>query len=225
MPAAVEGVDVVIEAVPERLALKQDVFERLGQLLPDSMLATNTSVLRIAEIAALTENPERVIGTHWYNPPHLIPLVEVAQSDATSTTDVDWMIGILTQAGKVPVHIRKDTPGFVGNCIQHAMWREAISLVDEGVCDAATADLVVRSSFGLRLAAMGPVENADDVGLDLILARPRVPLPPLCAQIRIHHNGSRTSWPTVSWGQRAAQGSPNGSPASARKPPSGARHI
>ena len=177
---AVEGVDVVIEAVPERLALKQDLFERLGQLLPDAVLATNTSVLRIGEIAARAQNPERVIGTHWFNPPHR-SRSSSGPVRSTSPAVVDWMMEILKQAGKVPVHVHKDTPGFVGNRIQHAMWREAISLVDEGVCDAATADLVVRSSFGLRLAAMGPLENADYVGLDLTLAVHEYLFPTLCA--------------------------------------------
>ena len=137
---------------------------------PSTVLATNTSVYRVGEVAARTAHPERVLGTHWFNPPHLVPLVEVIQGDQTGLGQVEWVIEILGQAGKVPVHVRRDVPGFIGNRLQHALWREAISLVQDQVCDAQTIDLVVRNSFGPRLAAMGPMENADYVGLDLVAA-------------------------------------------------------
>lgn len=161
---------LVIEAVPEILDLKQELFARLSALLPDAVLATNTSVFKISDVARDAIHPHRVVGTHWWNPPHLIPLVEVVAGEHTDSGTTEWMIDILAQAGKVPVHVRKDVPGFIGNRIQHAMWREAISLVEAGVCDAETVDLVVRNSFGLRLPAMGPIENADYVGLDLTAA-------------------------------------------------------
>ncbi|WP_222114233.1 3-hydroxyacyl-CoA dehydrogenase family protein [Gordonia paraffinivorans] len=167
---AVTGAHLVIEAVPENLALKQKIFAELGTLLPHAVLATNTSVFKISEVASTTTDPQRVVGTHWFNPPHLVPLVEVVHGTATAADTADWVLDILTQAGKVAVHVRKDIPGFIGNRIQHAMWREALSLVESGVCDAETVDLVVRNSFGMRLAAMGPIENADYVGLDLAAA-------------------------------------------------------
>lgn len=170
LSAAVERADLVIEAAPEQLSLKQDLLARIGELRPHAVLATNTSVLRIAEITQRVQRPERVLGTHWFNPPHLVPVVEVVQAERTSDDVVSWTISVLKQAGKLPVHVRRDVPGFIGNRIQHAMWREAMSLVDAGICDATTVDLVVRNSFGLRLAAMGPMENADYVGLDLTLA-------------------------------------------------------
>ena len=170
LEAAVESADLVMEAVPERLELKQQLFTTIGRLLPDAVLATNTSVLRIGEVFADVVNPDRAVGTHWWNPPHLIPVVEVVQSEHTGPDIALWTIEILRQAGKVPIHVRKDVPGFIGNRLQHALWREAISLVDAGVCEAQTIDLHVRNSFGLRLAAMGPIENADYVGLDLTLA-------------------------------------------------------
>jgi len=170
LETAIQGADLVMEAVPERLELKQQLFTTISRLLPDAVLATNTSVFRIGEVFADVVNPERALGTHWWNPPHLVPVVEVVQSDHTGPDVALWVIEILRQAGKIPIHVRKDVPGFIGNRLQHALWREAISLVDAGVCDAQTIDLLVRNSFGLRLAAMGPIENADYVGLDLTLA-------------------------------------------------------
>lgn len=167
---AVTGAHLAIEAVPEVLELKQRLFSDLGALLPHAVLATNTSVFKIGDIARETVDPQRVVGTHWFNPPHLVPLVEVVHGETTATDTAQWIFDILSGAGKVPVHVRKDIPGFIGNRLQHAMWREAISLVEEGVCDAETVDLVARNSFGLRLAVMGPLENADYVGLDLVAA-------------------------------------------------------
>jgi 3-hydroxybutyryl-CoA dehydrogenase len=111
-----------------------------------------------------------VLGTHWWNPPYLVPLVEVVQAADTSPQTVEQTMELLRAAGKTPVHVRRDVPGFVGNRLQHALWREAIALVAADVCDAETLDEVVKQSFGLRLPAIGPLENADLVGLDLTLA-------------------------------------------------------
>ncbi|MEU4513751.1 3-hydroxyacyl-CoA dehydrogenase NAD-binding domain-containing protein [Nonomuraea wenchangensis] len=169
LPAAVAAAHLVIEAVPERLELKQRIFAEVSDLAPEAVMATNTSVLKIAEVGRRADR-RRVLGTHWFNPPHLVPLVEVVESDATDPACVAWVMGVLRQAGKLPVHVRRDIPGFLGNRLQHAMWREALHLVETGACDAETIDLVVRNGFGLRLPAMGPIENADYVGLDLVLA-------------------------------------------------------
>jgi 3-hydroxybutyryl-CoA dehydrogenase len=170
LEAAATDAHLVVEAVPEILGLKQRLFAELSVLLPEAVLATNTSVFTIGDVARDAVDPQRVVGAHWWNPPHLVPLVEVVQGERTATDTVDWMVSILSGAGKVPVHVRKDIPGFIGNRLQHAMWREAISLVESGVCDAETVDLVVCNSFGLRLPSMGPIENADYVGLDLAAA-------------------------------------------------------
>lgn len=180
LDAAVTAADLVIESIPERLELKQQVLRHVGQLLPNAVLATNSSVLRTSDIAALTPNPARVLGAHWFNPPHLVPIVEVVQGEETALEDIDWVMDILRQVGKLPVHVRKDVPGFIGSRLQQALWREAIHLVEAGVCDAETVDLVARNSFGLRLAAMGPLENADFVGLDLALAVHENIFPSLC---------------------------------------------
>ena len=110
-----------------------------------------------------------MVGTHFWNPPHLVPLVEVIQNERTSGAVVERTMQLLRRAGKVPVHVRRDIPGFVGNRLQHAMKREAIALVAAGVCDAETVDIVVREGFGARTAVLGPMEQSDLVGLDLQL--------------------------------------------------------
>ena len=167
---AVKAADIVIEAAPEKLPLKQDIFEQLEQhARPEALLASNTSVIPIGQIAARVQSKHRILGTHWYNPPYLVPLVEVIQTESTAPETISTVMALLTGLGKVPVHVKRDVPGFVGNRMQHALWREAIALIDEGVCDAETVDLVVKNSFGRRLAVLGPIENADQVGADLTL--------------------------------------------------------
>jgi 3-hydroxybutyryl-CoA dehydrogenase len=136
-------------------------------------------VIPVTEIAADAERPERILGTHWWNPPYLVPLVEVVQAAETSVEVVERTIELLTAARKTPVHVKRDIPGFVGNRLQHALWREAIALVADDVCDAQTVDTIVKSSFGLRLPALGPLENADLIGLDLTLAIHEEVLPSL----------------------------------------------
>ena len=180
LESAVDGATVVIEAAPEDLATKMGLFARLDALTgTDTMLATNTSVMPVGRIAQRTRHPERALGTHWWNPPYLIPLVEVVQAEATAGEVVERMIGLLSWAGKTAVHVRKDVPGFIGNRLQHALWREAFRLIEEGICDPETVDVVVKSSFGRRLGVLGPVENADLVGLDLTLAIHEYLLPDL----------------------------------------------
>lgn len=167
---AVADADVVFEAAPEDLELKRGLFERISRAVgADTILATNTSVIRVGEIGANAVDPGRVVGTHWWNPPFLVPLVEVVEAEATRPETVSSTIELLEGAGKTPVHVRKDIPGFIGNRLQHALFREAFSLLDAGVCDAETVDRVIKNGFGMRLAVLGPTENADLVGLDLLL--------------------------------------------------------
>jgi len=177
---ALAGAEVVFEAVYEDLALKQDLFRTMERLVDEeALLATNTSVMRISEIVAKAESRGRMLGTHWWNPPYLVPLVEVTPSEWTQEGALARMMALLASVGKVPVHVRKDVPGFIGNRLQHALWREAFALVDEGICDPETVDVVIQASFGLRLPVLGPVANADLVGLDLTLAIHRYILPHL----------------------------------------------
>ncbi len=167
---AMLGAAFVFEAAPEKLSLKQRIFAELeSAVAPEAILASNSSAIPSTEIGRHLKHRQRVIGTHFWNPPHLVPLVEVIQNEKTSDDVVRRTIELLRHAGKTPVHVRRDVPGFVGNRLQHAMKREAIALIAAGVCDAETVDIVVREGFGARTAVLGPMEQADLVGLDLNL--------------------------------------------------------
>ncbi|MEP1089903.1 MAG: 3-hydroxyacyl-CoA dehydrogenase family protein [Rhizobiaceae bacterium] len=160
----------VFEAAPEKLALKQSIFAEIEQHAPtDCVLASNTSVIQISLIMEGLESRHRALGTHWWNPPHMIPLVEVVKTDWVEDSAMTAMMDLLAAVGKTPVRVEKDVPGFIGNRLQHALWREAISLVENGICDARAVDTVIKASFGRRLAVLGPLENADLVGTDLTL--------------------------------------------------------
>ena len=168
---AAAGVHFVVEAVSENLELKQKIFKDLDSLCsPKTILATNTSVISITEIAEKAKIRERILGTHFWNPPHLIPLVEVIRGKDTSDRAMDTAYDLLKRVGKHPVRVNKDVPGFVGNRLQHALWREAISIVERGIADPATVDECIKFGFGLRLPVLGPLETADMVGTDLTLA-------------------------------------------------------
>lgn len=165
---AVKEADFIIECIPENMEMKQDLFDRVEKFCKENaILATNTSVMSITEIAQKTNNKARVVGTHFWNPPYLIPLVEVVKSDYTSDEVFDTTYNLLKKANKKPVKVNKDVPGFLANRLQHALWREGISIVENGIADAATVDEAVKYGFGLRLPYLGPMENADMVGLDL----------------------------------------------------------
>ncbi|MGO0059825.1 3-hydroxyacyl-CoA dehydrogenase family protein [Brevibacillus fluminis] len=171
LPAAVDGQEFVIECAPENMELKQQLFATLDELCdPSAILATNTSVMSITQIAGRAKRRERIVGTHFWNPPFLIPLVEVIRAADTAEDVMQRTIGLLRAVGKHPVRVNKDEPGFVANRLQHALWREAISIVERGIADAATVDECIRYGFGLRLPVLGPLENADMVGTDLTLA-------------------------------------------------------
>ena len=168
---ACEGSAFVFEAVFEDLELKQSLFADLDSLCPpETILCSNTSVISITEIAKKSQHRERIVGTHFWNPPYLIPLVEVVQAEESAEWCITATYDLLERVGKHPVRVHKDVPGFVGNRLQHALWREAFAIIDEGICDPATVDEVIRNGFGLRLPILGPVETADMVGLDLTLA-------------------------------------------------------
>ena len=164
----VKNADLVIEAVFEDMKIKRETFAKLeARCRPDTIFCTNSSVMSPSEISAELKHRERFVGTHFWNPGHLIPLVEVVKSDASSDEVAQTVMEVLRSVGKKPVLCKKDVPGFIANRMQHALWREAISIVENGIADAATVDEAVRYSFGLRLPQLGPMENADMVGTDL----------------------------------------------------------
>ncbi len=163
------GVELVIEAVNENLNLKKAIFSDLERLTrPQTILCSNTSGISIGLISENLRFKERVVGTHFWNPPHIVPCVEVVKSPFTVDEVFYTVIDLMRRAGKEPVRVLKDVPGFLGNRLQHALWREAISLVEKGIADPEDIDKVVKYGFGLRLAFLGPLETADLAGLDLV---------------------------------------------------------
>ena len=180
LPDAVGQADLVIEAAPEQLAVKQRIFADLDAAAPaGAVLASNTSALPIREITRQVRGQHRVIGTHFWNPPYLVPLVEVVQAGASDPALVQWAIALLDRVGMKPVHVAADVPGFVGNRLQHALKREAIALVADGICTAETVDTVTRYGFGARLGIVGPLEQSDLSGLELTLAIHQTLMPAL----------------------------------------------
>jgi 3-hydroxybutyryl-CoA dehydrogenase len=174
----VRDVDFVVEAAPENLELKRKLFQETEEYVrPDTILASNTSVIPITAIMQDLRDRSRTLGTHWWNPPFLVPLVEVIGTQWTSPAAIDLTMRLHAAAGKKPAHVKKDVPGFIGNRLQHALWREAVALVEQGICDAETVDMVIKAAFGRRLAVLGPLENADLVGTDLTLAIHKTVLP------------------------------------------------
>lgn len=164
-----EQIDVVIECVFENMELKQRVFKELEDICrEDTLMCTNTSVMSPSEISRNMKYRSRFMGTHFWNPAHLVPLVEVVKSDATTDEAANTVAEFLTACGKKAVLCQKDVPGFIANRMQNAMLREAISIVENGIADAETVDIAVKNSFGLRLPQIGPLENADMVGADLV---------------------------------------------------------
>lgn len=183
MAAMAAEVEIVFEAVAEDLAVKQKIFAELEACAgPSVIFASNTSVIPITKIASLLTHKNRMLGTHWWNPPFLIPLVEVVPTQWTDPAVMDQVVLLLTMAGKQPVRLAKDVAGFIGNRLQNALWREAVAVVEEGICSAEDVDLVVKTSFGRRLAVLGPLENADLIGTDLTLAIQRIILPEINAR-------------------------------------------
>lgn len=164
----IRSADLVIEAVFEDMEIKRETFAKLeARCRPDTIFCTNSSVMSPSEISRDLKHRERFVGTHFWNPGHLIPLVEVIKSDASSDETANTVMEVLSSVGKKPVLCKKDVPGFIANRMQHALWREAISIVEHGIADAKTVDDAVKYSFGLRLPQLGPMENADMVGMDL----------------------------------------------------------
>lgn len=164
----IANADMVIECVPEIMDLKQSTFVELESVCrPDTIFCTNTSVMSPTEIYSKIEHKERACGTHFWNPGFLIPLVEVVKTKDTSDETAQTVLDVLTKAGKKPVLCKKDVPGFIANRMQHALWREAISIIEHGIADPKTVDDAVKYSFGLRLPQLGPIENSDMVGTQL----------------------------------------------------------
>jgi 3-hydroxyacyl-CoA dehydrogenase len=167
LEAALDGSDLVLEAVPEKLELKQEVFPQFEDVVaPEAVLASNTSGIPITKIASVCRHPERVVGLHWSNPPHLIPMIEVIPGEQTSQETVDVASELVRRIGYHPV-VEKEVAGFVENRILYAILRECLDLVDRGIIDPEGLDLNVRWGIGYKLAVIGPMELLDMAGLDI----------------------------------------------------------
>jgi 3-hydroxybutyryl-CoA dehydrogenase len=165
---AIQSVDIVIESAPENMEFKQNLFAHMDSLAkPECVLASNTSGLSITAIASRCTRPERVLTTHFWNPPHLMPLVEVVKGEKTSGEVAEAVRELLAHCGKSPVVVKKDTPGQLGNRLQMALVREAVHIVAEGIADVKDVDLAAKTGFGLRLPVYGILEHQDIVGLDM----------------------------------------------------------
>lgn len=167
---AAGGADIVIESAPEDLRFKQELFARLDPIAPEAVLASNTSSLSITAIAKPCRRRERVLTTHFWNPPHLMPLVEVVCGAETAPEVSAAVRALLVRCGKTAVLVKQDRPGQLGNRLQMALWREAMHIVAEGIADPEDVDLAAQTGFGLRLPVYGIFEHADGVGLDLVHA-------------------------------------------------------
>jgi 3-hydroxybutyryl-CoA dehydrogenase len=169
LEAAASKANFVVEAVFENLDVKKDMFHKLDRASnPDTVLASNTSSLPVSSIASMTSHPERVVGAHFWNPPHLMPAVEVVYGGRTSDDAVRKAVEILQGIGKKPAIVRKDVPGQIGIRILYAMIREATGLVESGVASPEDIDTVVKQALGTRLEVVGPLELADLSGVDLV---------------------------------------------------------
>jgi 3-hydroxybutyryl-CoA dehydrogenase len=166
----IAGADIVIESGPENMAFKQELFARMDGLTSRAILATNTSGLSITAVASRCAHPARVLTTHFWNPPHLMPLVEIVKGEKTAPDAAEAVRALLQTCGKTPVLVRQDRPGQLGNRLQMALVREAAYIVAEGIADAHDVDTVVKNGFGLRMPAYGTLEHMDMAGLDMALA-------------------------------------------------------
>ena len=210
LEAACREAGIVIEAAPERLAFKRELFGRIEGMVPrDTILCTNTSALSITDISTCLKYPARFLGTHFWNPAQIVPCVEVIKGRFTSEEVFEGVVDLLGKVGKEPVRVLKDIPGFLGNRLQHALQREALALVEEGVAEPEEVDRVVKSGFGLRYAFMGPFERADLGGLDTtckvqeyllpFLDRSTTPSPLLAEKNRMGDLGLKTGRGFYDW--------------------------
>ncbi|MFB6309972.1 MAG: 3-hydroxyacyl-CoA dehydrogenase family protein [Salinirussus sp.] len=166
--AGVSGTDLIIETVSEDLATKEEVLGTIDDAAPaDAILSSNTSGLSITALAEFVEQPARFVGCHWWNPPYLLPLVEVVRGEQTADRTVDRTVGYVEGVGRDPIVVERDVPGFVWNRIQFAVLRECSHLVAEGVASLEDVERAVRDGYALRTAAVGPFETADLSGIDL----------------------------------------------------------
>jgi 3-hydroxybutyryl-CoA dehydrogenase len=206
--------DAVLECVAEDMAQKTELLRRLGSSRERGALVMScTSALSITEMARGSGLEKVLVGAHFWNPPHLIPVVEIVAGAETPPEQAARAYTLMERVGKMPVRCA-DVPGFIGNRLMHAMWREALALVDAGVCTAEDIDRVVKGTFALRLPALGPMENMDLVGLGLVekverylfphLATNSTPADALTKRLRDGETGMKAGRGFYDWSKRDA---------------------
>ena len=177
---AVSQADFVVEAIFENLDVKHEALRQLEKHCPaHTIIASTTSSFCVRDMAVALSRPERFLVTHFWNPPYVVPVVEVMPGEHTSPEALETTVALLKAAGKYPALVHKDVPGFVGNRLQHALRREAIAIVAQGIASPEDVDIIARLSFGLRFPVVGPLETVDLGGLDLTLAIQSYLLPEL----------------------------------------------
>ncbi len=205
-----EQANVILDCITEDMVLKTELFRLFpGARDRNAIFITTTSGLSITHMGQETGCGHLLAGTHFWNPPHLMPLVEVIRGAQTQDWVMDAVCQLITTIGKTPVRVNRDVPGFIGNRLLHALWREAISLVERDVATPEDIDLVAKMTFGLRLPVMGPLENMDLVGLDLVerihqyllsdIADNHSPSEMLCDQVHQHRLGMKTGQGFYDW--------------------------
>jgi 3-hydroxybutyryl-CoA dehydrogenase len=208
--SAVSAAEYVVEAIVEQMAAKHEVLAEAERHCQDEAIITSTtSSFRAGELATSLAHPGRFLVTHFWNPPYLIPVVEVVPGEATSPAALQASVELLERVGKRPVVVQQDVAGFIGNRLQHALRREAVAIVAQGIASPQDVDLVARYSFGLRLPVVGPLETADLGGLDLTVAiqeyllpqldRSTEPLPLVRAKVDGGELGAKTGQGFFDW--------------------------
>jgi 3-hydroxybutyryl-CoA dehydrogenase len=209
--------DLVMDAIAEDMTEKADLFNRITNAKRRGVtFVTTTSGLSITELGRRSGTGTRLVGAHFWNPPHLMPLVEIIRGADTTEAAIESVVATVRSIGKIPVRVNHDVPGFIGNRLLHALWREAINLVERGIASPDDIDCVARLTFGLRLAAVGPLENMDLVGLDLIeriheylladLSDADRPLPALAERVAEGRLGMKSGEGFHDWRRRDAAG-------------------
>ncbi len=208
--------DLVMDCIAEDLEQKAALLRRFEQsLAKGAVFISTTSGLSITQMGRLSGTGHLLAGAHFWNPPHLMPLVEVIRGEQTPNWVMDRVCELVEDIGKIAVRVERDVPGFIGNRLLHAMWREAIHLVETGVATPADIDRVARLSFGMRQPAVGPFENMDLVGLELVhaiqsylfadLANDRLPQAPVTRLLEAGHAGMHTGKGFYDWQSRSAE--------------------
>jgi 3-hydroxybutyryl-CoA dehydrogenase len=213
--AGAASADLVIEGITEDLSRKQDLFAELESVCrATAIIMSTTSGLRCTDIAAKMTHPERAIVGHYWNPPHLLPLVEVAPGEKTAQWVTDASFDFLRSTGHAPVLTRKEVVGFIANRLQHALWREAFALVEQGISTPEEVDEALKTSFGARTPVLGIFEHADLVGLDLVhylhsymladLDAQKGPNPALTERVQRGDLGVKTGKGFYDWSKKSA---------------------